>query len=115
MNPLINHRILQHLPFELLKNPDKEKIQKYLKKQIRTLFRLKILMIIFLIADIIFYLPFMNFHTPVNEMARFDKFADFFPLISFLLLAFLLHRGQKKYNISEIEIENEIKKFKSPQ
>jgi membrane protein YdbS with pleckstrin-like domain len=115
MSPLAKHPILQHLPFELLQNPDRDGIILFLKKKVKTFYRIKIGMIIAFIVSVVLYFIFKDVHSSEKGLAILDNYADVLPLILFPILAFSFHKLGKQYSLTESEIDTEIGKFKSQQ
>jgi hypothetical protein len=113
MNSLSKHPILQHLPYELLQNPDRNAIILFLKKRMKIFYRIKIASIIAFIVSIVLYFIFKDVHSSEKGLALFDTYANVWPIICFPISAFLFHKLGKQYNLTESEIDAEIGKFKS--
>jgi len=115
MNPLVKHSILQLLPSKLLKNPERNTFQAFLKKKIHTFYKLKIAMIIAFIVYLVLLYIFETIHTTISDLAIFDNIFNLFPLAIFLGLAIAFHNRQKKFAIAENEIDAAIEELKSQQ
>lgn len=82
VNSSIKHPILQHLPSELLNNPERNAVQAFLKK-VHTFNRLKIAMIVAFIVYMVLLYFFETVHTTNSDLARFDYIFNLFPLALF--------------------------------
>jgi hypothetical protein len=103
------------IPDELLKNPECKAIQAFMKRKVKLYRSLKNLMIFVFIVYIILLFLFEKFHTKVSGLAIFDNILNLFPLILFPILAFVFYNHQKKYDLSEKEIDNLIAEIRSKQ
>jgi len=113
MNTLVKHPILQHLPSELLKNPERNTLQAFLKKKIHTFYRLKIAMIIAFVIYLVLLYVFETVHTTVRDLAMFDSVFNLLPLAIFLGLAITFHNRRKRFAIPENEIDAAIEELRS--
>ena len=113
MNTSIKHPILQHLPSELLNNPERSAVQAFLKKKVHTFNRLKIAMIVAFIVYLVLLYFFETVHTTHSDLTRFDNIFNLFPLLLFFGLAFAFHIHGKRYAIPENQIDAAIEELRS--
>ena len=115
MNPLSKNETLQHLPNELLQNPERNAIQAYLKKKLRTFGKLKIAMIVAFIIYLVILYIFETIHTTIKELAVFDNIFNLVPLAIFLVSTVAFYKRQKMFVIPEDELDAAIEELKSQQ
>jgi len=113
MDSIARQLILDKLPLELLKNPNRDTIQTFLMKKVNTFYKWKIAMIIALIIYLVLLFIFESIHLTVKSIAIFDNIFNLVPLIVFLVLAIVFHNLQKKYRVSEQELDAALKEDKS--
>ena len=106
-------QIIQNLPSELLRNPDRNAVQDFLKRKLHTFRRLKNIMAVSFIVYLVLLFLFEAFHTTVSGLAKFDNILNLLPLILFLVLAVMFYNFQKNYNIAENDIDAVIAGIKS--
>jgi hypothetical protein len=115
MNTLEQNETLQHLPYELLKNPERRAIQAFIKNRFRSFGRLKIAMIAAFIVYLTLLYIFETVHTTITELAIFDNIFNLFPLVIFLGLAIVFHNRKKRFAIPDDGIDKVIEKLKLQQ
>lgn len=113
MNTSAEHGILQSLPNDLRKNPERNAIQAFLKKKSRNSGRLAIVMIsAFVIYCILLYI-FETVHTSMPDLAILDNVLNLFPLALFPGLAIAFFVRRRMFSIPENEIDAVVEKLKS--
>ena len=113
MDSIARQLIFDKLPPELLKNPNRDTIQTFLMKKVNTFYKWKIAMIIALIIYLVLLFIFESIHLTVKSLAIFNNVFNLVPLIVFLVLAIVFHNLQKKYRVTEQELDAALKEFKS--
>ena len=112
MNQLLKHPILRVLPYNLLKIPEVDKIQKYLQKQRKKFRYIKLTILILYPFVLIFTYIFWDVHYPNKGMIIMDQIANVIPIISLPILAMVFHRLEKQYIVTQEEILEAISSIK---
>jgi len=111
MNPLLQHKTLQHLPRELLKNPNRQQIRGWLDKKVRIFRRIRIVSLAF-IPIIIAYQYFRpTGHSAEKGQMLLDSVGDVLQLMMFPMLAILFYILERQYRISDEEVSNTLGNF----
>jgi hypothetical protein len=110
MNPLLQHPILQHLPYEALKNPTEDGIKKYLYKRVRSMKRLKYLFAILTVFQLFNILMFSGVKGIESRFPTFYSIIEVGMLILLPMLTIACHFQQKKSRMSDEEIHAVIQR-----
>ena len=99
INPLLNHPLLQHLPYQQLKNPTPEGIKLFVRKRRRNLIITGIVLFILAIVSLL-------------SESKVNLFSFIYPLI-LTVLAVGLYKQAAKSKINDEEIDKMLLEFSS--